>query len=186
MACTDTGNPMHSCYRPAGGGAAGAAAAQTASEPRLLVLLRDASALAVVDPAEGTVLGQVPTVGNPHEVAATPDGRLAFVASPSEGISVIDLESMTEVRRLDVGAGSVPHDVRFVDGKLYFTIEGFKSIARYDPQADEVDWSPGPGTGRRPHDDRQPRPGPRSSRPTASRTPCRSWRARRRDRPTGR
>ena len=124
---------------------AGAAAAQTASEPRLLVLLRDASALAVVDPAEGTVLGQVPTVGNPHEVAATPDGRLAFVASPSEGISVIDLESMTEVRRLDVGAGSVPHDVRFVDGKLYFTIEGFKSIARYDPQADEVDWTLGLG-----------------------------------------
>ncbi|MDE2905387.1 MAG: hypothetical protein OXQ28_04805, partial [Acidobacteriota bacterium] len=124
---------------------AGAAAAQTASEPRLLVLLRDASALAVVDPAEGTVLGQVPTVGNPHEVAATPDGRLAFVASPSEGISVIDLESMTEVRRLDVGAGSVPHDVRFVGGKLYFTIEGYKSIARYDPQADAVDWTLGLG-----------------------------------------
>ncbi len=124
---------------------AGAAAAQTASEPRLLVLLRDAGALAVVDPAEGTVLGQVPTVGNPHEVTATPDGRLAFVASPSEGISVIDLESMTEVRRLDVGAGSVPHDVRFADGKLYFTIEGFKSIARYDPQADTVDWTLGLG-----------------------------------------
>ncbi len=124
---------------------AGAAAAQTASEPRLLVLLRDASALAVVDPAEGTVLGQVPTVGGPHEVTATPDGRLAFVASPSEGISVIDLESMTEVRRLDVGAGSVPHDVRFAGGKLYFTIEGFKSIARYDPQADEVDWTLGLG-----------------------------------------
>ena len=124
---------------------AGAAAAQTASGPRLLVLLRDASALAVVDPAEGTVLGQVPTVGGPHEVTATPDGRLAFVASPSEGISVIDLESMTEVRRLDVGAGSEPHDVRLVDGKLYFTIEGFKSIARYDPQADEVDWTLGLG-----------------------------------------
>ena len=108
---------------------AGAAAAQTASEPRLLVLLRDASALAVVDPAERTVLGQVPTVGNPHEVAATPDGRLAFVASPSEGISVIDLESMTEVRRLDVGAGSVPHDVRFVDDKLYFTFEDPNRLA---------------------------------------------------------
>ena len=124
---------------------AGAAAAQTASEPRLLVLLRDASALAVVDPAEGTVLGQVPTVGNPHEVAATPDGRTAFVASPSEGISVIDLESMTEVRRLDAGAGSVPHDVRFAGGKLYFTIEGFKAIARYDPQTDAVDWTLGLG-----------------------------------------
>ncbi len=123
----------------------GPAAAQVDADARMLVLLRDASALAVVDPAEGTVLGQVPTVGNPHEVTATPDGRLAFVASPSEGISVIDLASLTEVRRLDIGAGSVPHDVRFADGRLYFTIEGFKSIARYDPQADAVDWTLGLG-----------------------------------------
>lgn len=123
----------------------GGAAAQSASEPRLLVLLRDASALAVVDPAEGTVLGRVPTVRGPHEVTATPDGRLAFVASPAEGISVIDLETLTEVRRLDTGAGSRPHDVRFAGGKLYFTVEGFKSIGRYDPQADAVDWLLGIG-----------------------------------------
>ncbi len=123
------------------------AAAQTGAgaDARLLVLLRDASALAVVDPAAGTVLGQVPTVRGPHEVTAAPDGRLAFVASPSEGISVIDLETLTEVRRLDVGAGSEPHDVRFAGGKLYFTVEGFKAIGRYDPQANEVDWLLGLG-----------------------------------------
>ena len=122
-----------------------AAAAQTAGEARLLVLLRDAAALAVVDPASATVLGQVPTVGGPHEVTASPDGRLAFVASPSEGISVIDLEALTEVRRLDVGRGSVPHDVRFAGGRLYFTAEGYKAIGRYDPEADEVDWLLGLG-----------------------------------------
>ena len=66
---------------------------------------------------------------------------------------------MTEVRRLDVGAGSVPHDVRFVGGKLYFTIEGYKSIARYDPQADAVDWTLGLGQDGATHDDRQPRRG---------------------------
>ncbi len=124
---------------------AGAAAAQTAGDARLLVLLRDASALAVVDPAAGTVLGQVPTVDGPHEVTASPDGRLAFVASPSDGISVIDLETLTEVRRVDVGRGSVPHDVRFAGGRLYFTVEGYKAIGRYDPEADEVDWLLGLG-----------------------------------------
>ena len=91
---------------------AGAAAAQTNGEARLLVLLRDASALAVVAPAAGTVPGQVPTVSNPHEVTASADGKLAFVASPSGGISVIGLEALTELRRLDVGRGSEPHDVR--------------------------------------------------------------------------
>lgn len=121
------------------------AAAQSARGPRLLVLLRDAGALAVVDPAAGTVLGRVPTVSGPHEVTASPDGRLAFVASPSEGISVIDLETLTEVRRLDVGRGSQPHDVRFAGGRLYFTVEGYKAIGRYDPEADEVDWLLGLG-----------------------------------------
>ena len=124
---------------------AGGAAAQTAPEARLLVLLRDASALAVVDPAAGTVLGQVPTVDGPHEVTASPDGKLAFVASPSAGISVIDLETLTELRRLDVGRGSEPHDVRFAGGRLYFTVEGYKAIGRYDPEADEVDWLLGLG-----------------------------------------
>ena len=124
---------------------AAAASAQTGREARLLVLLRDASALAVVDPAAGTVLGQVPTVQGPHEVTASPDGKLAFVASPSDGISVIDLETLTELRRLDLGTGSEPHDVRFAGGKLYFTVEGYKAIGRYDPGTDEVDWLLGLG-----------------------------------------
>ncbi len=118
---------------------------QSRSSARLLVLLRDASALAIVDPVAGTVLGRVPTVENPHEVTASDDGTLAFVASPSEGISVIDLETLTELRRLEIGLGSEPHDVRFADGKLYFTAEGYKVIGRYDPQRDEVEWLLGTG-----------------------------------------
>ena len=38
---------------------ANVAAAQTPSAARLLVLLRNASALAIVDPASGQVLGQI-------------------------------------------------------------------------------------------------------------------------------
>ena len=125
--------------------ATGTAWAQEASSERLLVLLRDASALAIVDPASGTVLGRVPTGRDPHEVTASPDGRLAFVASPSDGISVIDIASQREIRRVNPGSGSGPHDVLFVDGKVYFTIEGYKSIGRYDPEADQIDWTLGIG-----------------------------------------
>ena len=125
--------------------AANLAAVQTPSPARLLVLLRDASALAIVDPVAGTVLGRVPTVSGPHEVTASADGKLAFVASPSAGISVIDLEARTELRRLDIGPGSEPHDVRFAGGKLYFTAEGYKVIGRYDPPRDEIDWLLGIG-----------------------------------------
>jgi DNA-binding beta-propeller fold protein YncE len=125
--------------------AAHVAAAQTPSAPRLLVLLRNASALAFVDPASGAVLGRVAVVADPHEVAVTPDGRTAFVASPREGISVIDIAAMKELRRVDTGAFSAPHDVLFAGGKLYFTAEGFKTIGRYDPAANKVEWMLGIG-----------------------------------------
>src|SRR6266545_7157624 len=87
---------------------ANVAAAQAPSGARLLVLLRNASALAIVDPASGKVLGRVPVGRDPHEVAVTPDGSMAFVASPSEGISVIDVRAMKEIRRIDTGTASAP------------------------------------------------------------------------------
>lgn len=120
-------------------------AAQTSSPARLLVLLRDASALAIVDPVSRKELGRVPTVKDPHEVTVSADGSTAFVASPSEGIAVIDLAAQKELRRVNPGDRSAPHDVLFADGKLYFTAEGFKSIGRYDPAANRIEWMLGVG-----------------------------------------
>jgi DNA-binding beta-propeller fold protein YncE len=121
------------------------AVAQTPAPGQLLVLLRDASALAVVEPASGKVLGQAPTARDPHEVTVSADGRLAFVASPSDGISVIDIAARKEIRRVNPGPGSGPHDVVFAGGKVYFTIEGYKSIGRYDPSTNSIDWTLGIG-----------------------------------------
>jgi len=124
---------------------ASGAASQTSSAARLLVLLRNASALAIVDPASGKVLGRVPVGKDPHEVAVTPDGKTAFVASTSEGISVIDVPAMKELRRVDTGTLSAPHDVLYAGGKVYFTAEGFKTIGRYDPAANRIEWMLGIG-----------------------------------------
>ena len=101
--------------------------------------------VAIVDPASRAVVGRVPTVKDPHEVTVSTDGRLAFVASPSEGIAVIDLAAQKELRRVDPGVRSAPHDVLFADGKVYFTAEGFKTIGRYDPSANRIDWMLGIG-----------------------------------------
>ena len=94
------------------------AGAQTGTPERLLVLLRDASALAIVDPMTGDEVGRVSTGRDPHEVTASADGRLAFVASMVDGISVIDLEARQEIRRVDPGPGSRTHDVLYHDGKV--------------------------------------------------------------------
>ena len=82
--------------------------AQTSSPDRLLVLLRDASALAIVDPETRMVLGRVPTGRDPHEVTASADGRHAFVTSMVDGISVPPMYKFH--KGVTVAAGSFPFE----------------------------------------------------------------------------
>lgn len=121
-----------------------AAAAQ--SSARLLVLNKEEATLAIVDPASGKVLGRVPTGDGPHELVVSSDGKTAFASNygtgtaPGHTISMIDIASQKEVRRIDVAPLSRPHGLAFAGGKLYFTAEANKKIARYDPAANRIDW----------------------------------------------
>src|SRR5262249_14961439 len=82
----------------------------------------------------------------PHELVVSTDGKFAFASNYGTGaaagktISMIDLGSMKELRRIDVSPLLRPHGLDFAGGQLYFSAEGSKSIARYDPVADKVDW----------------------------------------------
>jgi YVTN family beta-propeller protein len=121
-----------------------------AGAPRLLVLSKSDAALEIMDPASGKVLGRVATGESPHELAVSSDGRFAFVANygsrtPGNSISVIDLGARKETRRVQLGLFQRPHGIAFADGKVYFTAEANKVIARYDPAADRVDWVLGTG-----------------------------------------
>src|SRR5262245_43123383 len=113
---------------------------------RLLVLNKEDAALAIVDPASGSVLGRVPTGQGPHELVVSTDGKLAFASNygtgpaPGHTISMIDIAAKKELRRIDVAPLSRPHGLAFAGGKLYFTAEASKKIARYDPAANKVDW----------------------------------------------
>jgi YVTN family beta-propeller protein len=119
--------------------------AQTGSA-RLLVLNKEDANMAIVDPVSGSVLGRVPVGQGPHELVTSTDGRVAFASNygtgpaPGRTISMIDLASMKELRRIDVSPLSRPHGLAFANGKLYFTAEADKKIARYDPSANQIDW----------------------------------------------
>jgi YVTN family beta-propeller protein len=122
------------------------AAAQQPST--LLVLNKIENTLAFVDPATGQVTGKVPTGEGPHEVVT--DGTLAFVGNygaqtPGSTLSVIDLASRRELRRVDLGALRRPHGLVIAEGRVYFTAETNRVVARYDPAADRVDWVMGTG-----------------------------------------
>jgi YVTN family beta-propeller protein len=128
--------------------AVGAAAlsAQSPSSGRLLVLNKDDATLVVVHPETGAIEGRVPVGQGPHEVVASTDGKYAFASNygsgpaPGHTISMIDIAARKELRRIDVAPLSRPHGVAFANGKLYFSAEADKKIARYDPAADKIDW----------------------------------------------
>jgi len=117
----------------------------------LLVLNKDEAALVYVDVASGKVTGKVPVGDGPHELVVSTDGKLAFASNygtgpkPGNTISVIDVAAKKELRRLDVSPLSRPHGLFFHDGKLYFTAEANKIVARYDPAANRMDWMMGTG-----------------------------------------
>jgi YVTN family beta-propeller protein len=129
----------------------GAGALSAASTPSnaLLVLEKEQNTLVIVDPASLTIVARVPVGDNPHEVAVSDDGKVAYITNyGGNTIAVVDLVAQKPLAPVDLGALRLPHGSEFVGGKLYFTAEGAKVVGRYDPAAQKIDWVIGTGQNR--------------------------------------
>jgi YVTN family beta-propeller protein len=118
---------------------------------RLLVLAKTDLTMSVVDPATLKVLGKVPSGPDPHEIVASSDGRMAYIANYNGGgniITPVDLVQMKALTPIDLGPLRAPHGLDFVANKLWFTAEGAKVIGSYDPATQKVDWVLGTGQNR--------------------------------------
>jgi YVTN family beta-propeller protein len=123
--------------------------AQTPSQA-LLVLNKEDATLSIIDPGTLKTVAQIPTGEGPHEIAVSDDGKMAFVANyggrnPGNTISVMDLMGQKELRRVDLGALRRPHGIVFAEGKVWFTAEQNRLIARYHPASNQIDWLLGIG-----------------------------------------
>ena len=120
----------------------------------LLVINKGDNTLAIIDAATLTILGTAPTGPDPHEVVASADGKLAYITNYNAGngfansLSVVDLVARTALPPIDLGALARPHGITLSDGKIYFSAEGAKVVARYDPATRRVDWVIGTGQDR--------------------------------------
>ena len=124
--------------------------AQTRSATLVVVLNeKTGSTLGIIDPVAGKIIARVPTGRDPHIVAASEDGTLAFVANTNghgqtipdgDSISVIDIAARKEIRRVHAGFGTSPLDIQAAGGKVYFSASGYKALGRYDPVRDKVDY----------------------------------------------
>ena len=124
------------------------AAAASAQQARLLVDQKGDRSLAIVDPVAGMVIAQVAENGiTGHEVAGSPDGRLAFVpiygnsgvgkpGTDGTKIVVVDVATQKVVGEIDFGYGARPHCAVFGprDGLLYVTTEMDQSVTMIDPK----------------------------------------------------
>ncbi len=133
-------------------GAASVSIAQPTPPRALLALSKRAHTLAIVDPATLKVLARLPVGPDPHEVIASADGKTAYVSIYGGGryhaLSVLDLVNQKALPDIDTGALNGPHGLAFVGGKLWFTAEAAKAIARYDPATSKIDWIMGTGQNR--------------------------------------
>jgi YVTN family beta-propeller protein len=114
----------------------------------LLVAQKGDKSLAIVDPAQGKVLANVPEGGTTgHEVTASPDGRFAYVpiygnsgvgkpGTDGSNMVVIDLSARKVAGSVDFGHGVRPHHPVFgpTDGLLYVTTELDRTVSIIDPK----------------------------------------------------
>jgi DNA-binding beta-propeller fold protein YncE len=138
-------------------GAAAIASAQQKSSAMLAVAIRPDKAppsIMFLDPVSGKLLGRVPAGPDPHNMEASADGRFLFVANVNshdtgaldgDSLSVIDVAAMKELRRVPTGENSHPHDVRFVNGRVYFTAQGWQAVGMYNPERNKIEWMLGLG-----------------------------------------
>jgi len=113
----------------------------------LLVANKGEHTLGLIDPAAGRQIATIDETGiTGHEVAASPDGKLAFVpiygnsgvglpGTDGQTLDVIDLSQRRVIHTIDFGRGVRPHCAVFgpKDGLLYVTTELDHSVAIIDP-----------------------------------------------------
>lgn len=111
----------------------------------LLVVNKSSNSLSVVDPETEHEVISFPTGTAPHEVAASSDGRFAYVtdygtgAEPGSTITVVDLEAGEVTGTIALSPHTRPHGVAVApDGTLWVTAEGSAHVLQIDPAGGQV------------------------------------------------
>ena len=125
---------------------------QSRAQARLLVANQGDRNLSIIDPSDAQQIAVVPEGGiTGHEVAASPDGRTAYVpiygdsgvgkpGSDGRNMVVIDIASRKVIGNVDFGHGVRPHCVVYDPNRdlLYVTTELDQTVTAVDPHTLKV------------------------------------------------
>lgn len=125
---------------PSGGLLVEEAGALHGHRAALLVVNKSDHTLSIIDLERGVGSAVVPTGFGPHEVAASADGRFAYVSDygtggqPGSTVTVIDLVAEEPVGTIDLAPHTRPHGITVAsDGTVWVTTEGSKHLLQLDP-----------------------------------------------------
>jgi len=109
----------------------------------LLIANKSEDTVSFVDLESLELLGKVETGRGPHEVAVTPDGKIAFTANyegEGDNLSMIDVESRKGARRIPLDPYRRPHGLAISrDGRmLYATCEANQAILEIETATGKV------------------------------------------------
>lgn len=120
-------------------------AAPPAAADTLIVGNKAEATVSLIDLESGEVVATLPTGVGPHEVAVSPDGRLAVVAdygtgaAPGSTLTVIDVPGARVVKTVSLGEYRRPHGlVWHAPDRLYVTAEAQRALLEVDVEAGEV------------------------------------------------
>src|SRR5687768_3456595 len=103
----------------------------------LIVANKAEATVSLIDLASGKVAATLPVGTGPHEVAVSPDGRLALIANygtggqPGSSLTLIDIPGAKVVKTIDLGEYRRPHGMGFIgNDRALVTSEASKEIGR--------------------------------------------------------
>ena len=122
------------------------APAADAPQPHtLLDVHKDDSTVALLEFQTGKPIATLPTGFTPHEVAASPDGKLAAVSNygtgdkPGSTLTIIDVPAARVARTVDLGEHTRPHGVCwYAPDRLAVTAEGSGHLLVVDPLTGKI------------------------------------------------
>lgn len=122
-----------------------AALALSTPEGTLIVLNKSGNDASFIDPVTGRTWLTLPTGEAPHEVAVSPDGKLAVVtdygaATGGNTLTVYDLAESAVKDTIDLGPFRRPHGIQFLgrSNKAVVTVESQNAVLIVDVAEGEV------------------------------------------------
>jgi YVTN family beta-propeller protein len=117
-----------------------------AANPGTLVVLNKAdNTVSLLDLATEKAVATIPTGNGPHEVAVSPDGKIAVVCNygsqeaPGSTLTVIDIATRKSLRTIDLQKYRRPHGAAWLRGnEVAVTTEGTKTLLIVDVEAGKV------------------------------------------------